>query len=221
MPKRLTPRDLRDPSRESGYKYVHSNGNRGLPGQGAEMWRAERGFPRGSADHFRGPARSTPERAAQDYCDHVNGAGVHRVALKTASHPRRKPGRQVPPEVAAAYGVIRDHRAREREEAQNYVYLIAEEGGESVKIGESAKPEARPGELQTGNKRTLILLAYYPVEQSKGADKVVHQQFAAHHDQNEWFRPTPEVLLHFGITTVEFMRRVAIITNNVGEVKAA
>lgn len=219
----LTPRDIRDDSRASGYSHVYvDNGGSTRP----KPFRAEAGpYKQGTGAGnytWRGPRRATAAEAAQDYCDYINGGKVARtVPLKTSGHKgRRRPGRQVPPEVAAAYGVLRDHRARQRAEAgvKNYIYLIAEDGGEFVKIGESAKPIARPAELQTGNPRTLILLAQYEVTQLRNADKPVHQQFVECHHKDEWFRPTDAVLSHFKVTRDEFLRRCGGTTK---EVKAA
>jgi hypothetical protein len=213
-----TVASLRNPKRKSGFDRVQQHADAGR----SKRYRGQcYGGSLDSANHsWLGPWRATAAEAAQDYCDHVNGNGVATpVILRTAGHKvRRRPGRRVPDEVAAAYGVIRDYRARTQGIAKNYIYLIAEWGGAFVKIGESAKPEARPAELQTGNRRTLVLLAQYEVTTLKGADKAVHQQFVGDHEQNEWFRPTDAVLSHFGVTLDELLRRCGGKTK---EVKAA
>lgn len=197
----LIPEDFVSPRNLSGYRYV-------VPCGGGHGWQASRNGG-GRRDGWRGPMRTTPFLAIQDYCNYMNGLPTPpRKVLKTANHPtRRKGGKKVPPEVAAAYGVIRDHRARENARAKNYVYLMGEWGAEYVKIGESAKPPARPGECQTGNPRKLVLLAYYEVSVLRGADKTLHQQFAGDHEQNEWFYPTDAILSHFKVTRKELLRR--------------
>lgn len=208
MKKLLTIEDIRNPKRKSGFDYVGYASSDKYPSK--KPYQAMQHRKGVSGSRAIGPRRATAEEAAQDHCDHENGLTVpqRRTQLKSAGHKaRRKPGRAVPAEVSAAYGVIRDYRARSNAQSKNYVYLIGEMGGEYVKIGESAKPEVRPAELQTGNPRTLILLGYYEVSTLRGADKEVHQEFAAVHSQNEWFLPDDAILARFNLTREEFLRR--------------
>jgi hypothetical protein len=70
------------------------------------------------------------------------------------------------------------------------VYFIGSENG-PIKIGISANPRARLGNLQTGHHDRLDLLA--TCEGGMDREKKYHQQFAAHRINGEWFERTPEI----------------------------
>lgn len=148
---------------------------------------------------FKGPRRTTAEEAAQDYCDYINDLGISAPArLNTPGHERRNPNKQYDEEVAAALGVLRDHRAQRRGR-QGYVYCIGEgpTGGWAVKVGYSVKPEARAGELQTGNPRTLHLLGKF--EGTEADERALHAKYVKYNLIGEWFVATPELLGEFGL----------------------
>lgn len=195
----LTIEDIRNPSRKSGFAHVSSTGTRSHP-----LWRAvvSPGRKGASDAKWRGPARRTSEEAAQDYCDYINGQRKAVVrTLKNAGHPTRPvPARNE--EVEAALGVLRDHRAQRRG-TQGYVYLIGEAHDDAlaVKIGYSTNPEARVGELQAGNPRTLALLAKKPGTEAD--ERALHARYIEHNVLLEWFRPTHELLSEFGIQAEE------------------
>ncbi len=75
----LTIEDIRNPKRNSGFNHVNSAGTgRGARPSAATIgkwWRARAygGKLDKAGTSWIGPMRSSPEEAAQDYCDHVNG----------------------------------------------------------------------------------------------------------------------------------------------------
>jgi hypothetical protein len=70
-----------------------------------------------------------------------------------------------------------------------FVYAIWD--GEAVKIGTSkVQPRSRMADLQTGNSRQLVLLAYT----ASATEREVHRRLARWRLRGEWFGPAPEVL---------------------------
>lgn len=189
---KLTPNDLIKPSNVSGFRQVgHVVG----PSRGTSAGYFQAYENGGRAGDWKGPARGTALKAAYDYCERVNtgqAAPPKRLARAAAARVARDPIEDN--EVKAAYGVIRDHNAQLRGR-QGFVYLISD--GEYVKVGYSVKPEARVGELQTGNARELRLLASMPgtVED----ERALHLRFLDDNLLLEWFRPSPALLSEFGL----------------------
>lgn len=76
----LTPEDLRNPERQSGFRNVQSASAGPNGGGQGNYWRgitSKRGFGGQSDDgRWRGPMRHTPEEAAQDVANHLNGQPV-------------------------------------------------------------------------------------------------------------------------------------------------
>lgn len=194
----ITPDDLRNPNRASGYNYVSNAQSRGGK---RELWCAKKGrFERGSAaTDWHGPCRRDPRQAAQDFCDYVNGNRIQLpTRLTTAGHKGQRPQLPQDPEVKHALGVLRDARAQSQGK-QGYVYLIVEEhpGGalKFAKVGYSTNPRARVAELQTGNPRPLRLHMMKPGTIEDEA--AIHQKFIRENVLQEWFRITPELLFEW------------------------
>jgi hypothetical protein len=202
----ITPDDLRDSTRASGYRYVSnaqsSNGKEPL-------WCAKKGrFQKGTAaTDWHGPCRKDPREAAQDYCDYMNGVlgtpGITTRALKSAGHqPAKRKKLSDDPEVAAALGVLRDAKGQAAGN-QGYVYLIVEVQwtgavnmlGGYGKIGYSTCPEARVRELQTGNPRKLKLVGY--TKGTEEDEKRIQQEYIERNETGEWFRLTPLMYSRF------------------------
>jgi Meiotically up-regulated gene 113 len=186
----LTPNDIRDSSRRSGFQFViwDEYSTRG-------PYRAQRrvGPDTEARSHWYGPRRATAEEAAQDYCDYINGSGVTPATpLKSAGHKGKRRRLSDDPEVAAALGVLRDARGQ-RQGNQGYVYCITD--GEYIKIGYSTKPEARLAELQTGNARKLSLVGSKPGTVEDEA--ALHQKYIEHNVLQEWFRLDAAILSEF------------------------
>lgn len=188
----MTPNELRTSRNRSGYRYV-------VPCGGGRGWQASRNGG-GRPDGWRGPMRRTPLEAAQDYCAHHAGETIaHFVRPR---HPSRRIDRD--PEVEAALGMLRDARAQRRGE-QGYVYCIGQRRHlghlavqvqpPAVKIGYSVNPEARVGELQTGNPNTLYLIGKVPGTVEDEA--ALHARYAHLHILGEWFRLTASLLSEF------------------------
>ena len=192
----ITPVDIANSKRKSGYDYVSTAGGMSrAANSNGKPWRAFRAAGHGKPVEFRGPRRSTPLEAAQDWCDYVNGLAVAPPqSLKTAGHGAQRGSAPRDEEVEAALGVLRDHRAQKRGRP-GFVYCITD--GTALKVGYSVKPEARVGELQTGNPRVLRLLAKKPGTEAD--ERALHAKYIQDNLLQEWFRPSAELLLEFGI----------------------
>lgn len=197
----LTINDIRNPKRKSGFTHVHSHESANSDRGRTPTWRAEiniGGGNRKDRPSWRGPSRKNPIEAAQDYCDYVNGLDIPVSSpLNTAGHGSLRDSVERDAEVEAALGVLRDAKAQ-RAGRQGYVYLIGVKGdGFGVKIGYSVKPEARVGELQTGNPRVLQLLASMPGTLED--ERRIHSDFIDDNLVGEWFQPSEALLGEFGL----------------------
>lgn len=222
MSKVTTLADIRNPKRASGFDHVNSaRGGRncaGGRGDNRDRWRASCGW-NGSDAKWRGPTHNTPEAAAQDYCNYVNGNKVTpAVLLKSAGHVTKRPKRSLSARLARARDLeaeAREIRAKEAaKDPSGYVYLVGESHCSTgdvlisgrrhetfVKVGESGEhPKFRLNGLQTGNPRKLVLLGCYRVKDRKAEESRLH---AKHASQNtgygEWFHPTTALLSEFGL----------------------
>lgn len=187
----ITPSDIRNANRTSGFNYVTINAGSAIRPFQARQW-----TERGTRPANVGPRRATAVEAAQDFCDFING-GRGRVAqsLKSAGHTGRRNSGPRDAEEAAALGVLRDKRAQ-RQHKIGYVYCITD--GTAVKIGYSLKPAARVAELQTGNPRPLRLLATIPG--TEATEKSLHVKYLRYNVLQEWFRPARALLSEFNLT---------------------
>lgn len=186
----VTVDDLRNEKRKSGYRQV----NAVRPNTPNAAFQAYAG--RGRGGDWRGPSRETALEAAEDYCAHVNGLYdlPGPTSLNYPGHAVR-PKEELPSEVQDALGVLRDHKAQKRGR-QGYVYLIGVKGDfYAVKIGYSVNPEARVGELQTGNPRELYLLAKMPG--TLADEKAIHARFKHLNLIGEWFKGNLELIHSF------------------------
>jgi hypothetical protein len=66
------------------------------------------------------------------------------------------------------------------------IYFIKDTGTQAIKIGYSAKPPRRVGDLQTGNPHKLVLLG--TVGGKKADEEALHVKFAQYRLEGEWFR---------------------------------
>lgn len=161
--------------------------------------------PDGSPTRWNGPRRATAEEAAQDYCDFINELGQPPVTptLNTPGHVRRPKEVVKDHEVEAALGVLRDHKAQ-RAGRQGYVYCIGAKADPGlVKVGYSVNPEARAGELQTGNGRHLFLLACF--EGTLADERALHAKYIKDNTVGEWFHSSPALLAEFGLNYKTFV----------------
>lgn len=212
MSKLLTIEDIRNSKRASGFDHVGDCAGQ-AKNRRSDRWRAQAGVgnTHGSRDaalpsRWKGPVRSRPEVAAQDYCDHINGnpqVARKSAALKTANHPKavKLP---VTPAVQVALDILRDARAKVSD--QGTVYLVAEGPLKllpAVKIGWTSKtpPAARLGDYQAGNPRKLHMLATRPG--TKTDEAALHAKYIDDNVLGEWFRPTSALLSEFGIKTTK------------------
>ena len=207
--KLLTIEDLRNPKRKSGFSRVKEGSQPGPNGGGRcrPSWRASFGLIDGK--HAHGPRRATPEAAAQDACDHMNGAGVSPpVALKQVNHPARQKV-EASQEVKEAWETIKAAREANAKKETGYVYVLAEEGSMfAVKVGHSRQPFARPGDFQMGNPRKLLVVGV--LEGTEADERALHQKYISDNVQGEWFRPSAPLLSEFDVTYHQY--RLAVMT---------
>lgn len=202
--------DLRDSTRDSGFKYVQQmKPEKG--GHGGKPFRARKGDGGGPGQRVEkrwiGPRRSTPEEAAQDYCLHANGGVIqHTPPLKNGGHKPRTPRNPdtMDDALVAARKLMREAAAASRGD-QGYIYCIGEVppsktylgnlGTLGVKVGFSVEPEARVGELQTGNPRPLKLIG--KIKGTLDDERALHAKYIDLNLIGEWFRPTDALLSEF------------------------
>ena len=79
-----------------------------------------------------------------------------------------------------------------RERDANYVYLIATEDFEFVKIGRARDAHARLKRLQTGNHLDLMIIAEILCEDE--AEQQFHSRFKSERVRGEWFKCTDEMV---------------------------
>lgn len=192
----LTVESLKNPVRKSGYDHVQQHPQETRKKRYRAISNGATGPGRGMG--WGGPFRATAEEAAQDYCEWFNAGGTrNHPSANKLNYPGHATRRSTAkdPEEEAALGVLRDVRAQ-RKGRQGYVYLIAVKGDPlAVKIGYSVNPEARVGELQTGNPRELYLLAKMPG--TLADEKAIHTKFKHKNLIGEWFKGHLEVINEF------------------------
>lgn len=144
-----------------------------------------------------GPWRSTPEEAAQDYCDYVNsGALALAPNLTFAGHTTIKQDKQVSPKRAMAYQLLKEAAAEENTDMTGYVYCISD--GTAMKLGMSiGHPQNRLKSLQTGNPRLLTLLAFKRVPDRMTAEMELHVKYKDTNLLGEWFTYNEAILKEF------------------------
>ena len=194
----ITPKDIRNPKRKSGFDYVQAviagPSSGGASGHYGFRARTGGGHPE-RPSYWQGSARPTAEQAAQDYCDYINGNNVQPpVALKTAGHNYNIERAELDPEVEAAYGVIRDYKAQKRGK-QGFVYLIVEKGCRYGKIGYSVNPQKRIAEVQTGNPRPLKLFGTIPGTEE--TERALHAKYIKDNALQEWFKLSDQLKKEF------------------------
>jgi hypothetical protein len=194
----LTIEDIRNPNRKSGFEYVSRAGGQGKGHGGGKPWCATYEADASGAKN-RGPRRLTAAEAAQDYCDYINGQTAAAPAkLNFPGHTPRDTAERTAEE-EEALRILRDVKAQ-KEGKDGYVYCIGEgdvNNPYAVKVGYSVKPEARVGELQSGNPRLLSLLAKKPGTMAD--EKALHNKYIKHNLVGEWFKPTDQLLSEFQI----------------------
>lgn len=75
---------------------------------------------------------------------------------------------------------------------KGYVYFIAEEDNQRIKIGFAMNPYKRIKQLQTGNSKTLKILKIIPGDQK--VERAYHKHFAMYKQRGEWFQLSEEIL---------------------------
>lgn len=79
-----------------------------------------------------------------------------------------------------------------RRPGRQMVYFIRAESGH-IKIGISHHPKKRMWDLQTACPFELELIGAVRTADAASYEKAIHEYFAAHRVQGEWFRPDPEI----------------------------
>lgn len=68
-----------------------------------------------------------------------------------------------------------------------FVYLIASSTNGPTKIGHSAKPLTRKGELQVGNPQELFVFHRFHCEDAEHLERLLHIRFESRRIRGEWF----------------------------------
>lgn len=197
----LTIEDIRNPRRESGFNYV-KHGWRGSQTHPFFGTHNNGGNQDPAKPTFIGPRRATPEEAAQDYCNYVNGNGVVTApVLKSADHPSYD-AVGATPELQDARALVRELEAELERERSGYVYLVVEEasallGPPMAKIGWSVNPRARCGSLQAGNPRKLCVLA--SIQGTQEDEKALHAKYIDQNILGEWFQTSQAMFTEFNL----------------------
>lgn len=211
----LTTEDIQNSARKSGFDYVGPNEKGGPTRNGRRpSWRASRGSRKtgtsGLEYGWRGPSRATPEEAAQDYCDYVNGPDDFMViddlrndkCKSGFDHVRVGHPGSIRPYQAQAYGARTKHRngfqfrgpyrATAEEAAQDYCDYV---NGSAVI---HAPAFESPIEIDMGG----------AVKHSPAAEKIKidREVFTGPHDYYD-------VLLYDPHTKQVFRRKVGITAN--------
>lgn len=87
----------------------------------------------------------------------------------------------------------------ERTARRGHVYLILNVALHQVKIGKAKNVTRRLKGLQTSTGADLALLASFEADDATAAERSLHEKFAAHHINREWFAMHPDILAHFGV----------------------
>jgi hypothetical protein len=85
-----------------------------------------------------------------------------------------------------------------KRKVEGYIYLIENTLSGNVKIGFSINPTERLMTLQCATDCELRLLTALPGTINK--EKALHRKYKAYLIRNEWFSPSTEILLFFGLT---------------------
>src|SRR5437870_9693399 len=72
----------------------------------------------------------------------------------------------------------------------DYVYFIQSEATRAIKIGTSARPDARLSDLQVANSDKLTLLGTTTAH----SERALHAKFASIRIHGEWFKPEPALI---------------------------
>jgi len=72
------------------------------------------------------------------------------------------------------------------------IYFIKNIANGNIKIGFSDTPNKRLADLQTGSTDKLVLIR--TIEGDEAVEAALHEQFAMHRLQGEWFAPAEEIL---------------------------
>lgn len=186
----ITPKDIENSKRKSGYNHVGSASAGPNGGGKAPLWRAQSGkgnthgkSNRSAESRWRGPTRTTQLDAAQDYCDYINGQQTPAAPALTYAGHGSTPSPAKSPEEAA---LLADLKAlREPTDGSGYVYLIREKGTRYAKIGSTKG--SRLASLQTGNPRMLTEVARKAVPDMLREERRIHAKFASDNKLGEWF----------------------------------
>jgi hypothetical protein len=195
----LTPEQLRNPKRASGYNYVNTS----TPNGGDRTYYQAHGGRTRAGFVWRGTTRTSALQAAQDHCDYVNGSRAASPAtpgLKTAAHPKAR-RKKISPAQQVALDILRDARAKPK--SMGWVYLVVEDGtlrtGIPAKVGWTSKspPEARLNDYQAGNPRKLKMIG--KIKGTKRKESNIHKRHIDNNVLGEWFRLTPALLSEFNL----------------------
>jgi hypothetical protein len=194
----ITPDDLRNPSRKSGYNGVRKS-------VGPKPYQANKRVAAGKNGILTiGTRRATARQAAQDLCDYLNNnAQSAPSGLKRAAHPKAK-RKQLTAAQQVALDILRDARAKPK--AMGWVYLVVEQHPGAwkpsewvAKVGWTSKnpPEARLNDYQAGNPRKLVMIG--KIKGTKRKESNIHKRHIDKNVLGEWFRLDDALLSEFNL----------------------
>lgn len=94
-----------------------------------------------------------------------------------------------------------------------YVYAIRDDASSAVKIGFSASPLRRLGQLQTGSSSVLRLLCVIPAFQAYEVS--MHETFASRRLTGEWFDDADGLVARTMEGTAAFFRRCGLTIGDI------
>ncbi len=84
-----------------------------------------------------------------------------------------------------------------------FVYWIAPENGDAVKVGCSANPTQRMADMQTAHHVRLLLLHVEPTDDMRESERVYHERLREYRIRGEWFE-TSAALSQIGLGEYKF-----------------
>lgn len=93
---------------------------------------------------------------------------------------------------------MNDHTTDASPDNSCFLYIIAQERSNFIKIGVTADIDARLAQLQTGNPQRLVIVRLFLLKDLTAAvrlEQLFHQRYQQLRVQGEWFRVSPMDLL--------------------------
>lgn len=140
---------------------------------------------------FRGTRRATPEEAAQDAADYLNGLTPEPAQVAFHTSTAREAEVIARLEATGKVGTrsekLDTKPSEPRGKVAGFVYFIRNVRG-AVKIGAAVNPLSRLRTFQTANDDNLELIGFIETDDMYGTEQKLHRQFRHARLRGEWFR---------------------------------